>query len=74
MARKPALIRAAPKIAIYRPLFHPLERGGLKPYFLVKLIEHRLIDCQLRQEYLDSQKYEILPRDSYQFSGWNRAK
>ena len=31
-----ALIRAAPKIAIPRPLFHPRSRGGFGPDFLVK--------------------------------------
>lgn len=40
----------------------------------VKLIKHRLMVCQLRQEYLDNQNGEALPRDLYQFSAWNRAK
>ncbi|NEN88660.1 MAG: hypothetical protein F6K48_06895 [Okeania sp. SIO3H1] len=48
--------------------------SDLEPTERVKLIENRLIVCQLRQEYLDSQKYENLPRDPYQYSACNRAK
>ncbi|NEP87235.1 MAG: PadR family transcriptional regulator [Okeania sp. SIO2C2] len=48
--------------------------SDLEPIERVKLIEHRLIVCQLRQEYLDSQQSENIQRDPYQFSAWNRAK
>ncbi|MDJ0555453.1 MAG: PadR family transcriptional regulator [Microcoleaceae cyanobacterium MO_207.B10] len=40
----------------------------------IKLIEHRLIVCKLRQEYLESQKSENIPKDPYQISAWNRSK
>ena len=48
--------------------------SDLEPSERVKLIEHRLIVCQLRQEYLDSQQSENLLLDSYQYSACNRAK
>lgn len=48
--------------------------SDLEPTERVKLIEHRLIICQLRQEYLDSQQSENLLLDSYQYSACNRAK
>lgn len=46
----------------------------LEPPERIKLIEHRLMICKLRQEYLDNQQAENIPVDPYQISGWNRAK
>lgn len=46
----------------------------IEPSERVKLIEHRLIVCKLRQEYLESQQAKNIPVDPYQNSAWNRAK
>ncbi|MGB3510096.1 MAG: PadR family transcriptional regulator [Microcoleaceae cyanobacterium] len=48
--------------------------SDIEPTERVKLIEHRLIVCRLRQEYLDSQNAENIPTEPYQKSAWNRTK
>lgn len=70
-------------------LEHPKEswiksrsRFGIKFFFFsylepperIKLIEHRLMVCKLRQEYLESHQSENAPEDPYQIAAWNKAK
>lgn len=48
--------------------------SDLNPEERIKLIEHRLRVCQLRQEYLVTQEIELAPIDIYQTEAWQRAK
>jgi DNA-binding PadR family transcriptional regulator len=48
--------------------------GDLEPLERVKLLEHRLRVCYLRQDYLEDQKAENLnPVDLYQVASWDRC-
>jgi DNA-binding PadR family transcriptional regulator len=48
--------------------------GDLEPLERVKLLEHRLRVCYLRQEYLESQQAQNLaPVDLYQLTSWERC-
>lgn len=48
--------------------------GDLEPLDRIKLLEHRLRVCKLRQDYLDSSQTECSPVDSYQVAAWERGK
>ena len=45
----------------------------LEPAERIKLLEHRLMVCRLRQEYLENQQREYNPADPYQAAGWQRS-
>ncbi len=47
--------------------------GDLEPAERVKLLEHRLMVCKLRQEYLDGEQRQHLTDDRYQLAAWKRA-
>ena len=40
----------------------------------LKLLEHRLMVCKLRQEYLDGEERENMTDDRYQIAAWQRAR
>jgi hypothetical protein len=48
--------------------------GDLEPAERVKLLEHRLMVCKQRQEYLDGEERQNLTDDPYQLAAWERAK
>ena len=48
--------------------------GNLEPQERIKLIEHRLRVCQMRQEYLATQELTLAPLDNYQSEAWQRGK
>lgn len=48
--------------------------GDLEPTERVKLLEHRLMVCKLRQEYLDGEHSQNITDDRYQIAAWERAK
>ena len=48
--------------------------GDLETAERVKLLEHRLIVCKLRQEYLDNEQRQSLTDDPYQLAAWKRAR
>ena len=48
--------------------------GDLEPADRIKLLEHRLRVCKLRQDYLDSPQTEFSPVDCYQVTAWERGK
>ena len=48
--------------------------GDLEPAQRVKLLEHRLMVCKLRQEYLYGEERQNLTDDPYQQAAWKRAK
>ncbi|MBD2041872.1 PadR family transcriptional regulator [Microcoleus sp. FACHB-672] len=47
--------------------------NDLEPAERIKLLEHRLMVCRLRQEYLENQEREHNPADPYQAAGWQRS-
>lgn len=47
--------------------------NDLEPAERIKLLEHRLMVCRLRQEYLENQVREHNPADPYQAAGWQRS-
>lgn len=47
--------------------------NDLEPAARIKLLEHRLMVCRLRQEYLENQEREQNPADPYQRAAWQRS-
>ena len=47
--------------------------NDLEPAERIKLLEHRLMVCRLRQEYLENQEHEHNPADPYQAAAWQRS-
>jgi len=47
--------------------------GDLEPAERVKLLEHRLMVCKLRQEYIDGEQRQNLTDDRYQLAAWKRG-
>ena len=48
--------------------------GDLEPAERVKLLEHRLMVCKLREEYLDGEQRQHLTDDRYQLAAWKRGR
>ncbi|MGE5657105.1 MAG: PadR family transcriptional regulator [Actinomycetota bacterium] len=48
--------------------------GDLEPAERIKLLEHRLRVCKLRQDYVGSPQSEDSPADRYQIAAWERGQ
>lgn len=48
--------------------------NDIEPLLRIKLLEHRLRVCQMRQDYLERQQVEYSPDDPYQYGTWERAQ
>lgn len=48
--------------------------NDIEPIVRIKLLEHRLRVCQMRQDYLERQQVEYSSNDPYQYATWERAQ